>query len=69
MNKSTKRIIVEVSLYEASMLKKLRQDQFGQFTVHKVEGEPMRITIGGSEMLKEDDGLDMQISSSFGKPS
>jgi len=46
-------IKIEVSLFEASLIKKLRTYEFGTFTVHKIKGEPRRIEIGGSEMLDE----------------
>lgn len=51
------KITITVSIYEAAMIQKLREHAFGSFTIHKLDGEPRRITYGASEMIKEDDAL------------
>ncbi len=53
-NKKTK--MIEVSLFEAALIKKLRRYDFGEFVVTKLRGEPRRIDIVGKEMLSEKDG-------------
>lgn len=53
------KITIVVSLYEAALIKKLREFQFGMFTVHKDNNEPRRVVMGGSEMLNMRDGKDL----------
>lgn len=55
------KIKVEVTMFEAALIKKLRTYEFGTFTVHKIKGEPRRIEIGGSEMLDEMSGKSLAI--------
>ena len=56
-SKDKKLITITVSLFEAAMIYKLRQYPFGQFTIHKADDEPRRVTFGASEMIKEEDAL------------
>jgi len=53
----TTHILVKLSLAEAAMVKKLREYPFGQFTIHKTNGEPIRIVIGGSEIIDAKEGM------------
>lgn len=53
------KVTITVSLLEASMIRKLREYEFGQFTIYKNAGQPNRIVIGGSEMLNEQDGMEI----------
>lgn len=53
-------MLIEVSDYEAAMIKKLREHQFGQFTIYKNQGQPTRIVIGGSEILDPLSAKDME---------
>jgi hypothetical protein len=54
-----KTINVEISIYEAAVIKKLREFKFGTLTIHKIQGQPRRIETGASEMLTVEDGLDL----------
>ncbi len=50
------KVLVRVSLLEAAMLHKLREHAYGEFIVHKSKGEPRRVEVTGSEVLKELNG-------------
>lgn len=50
-------IKVTLTIKEASMIYKLRKYDFGQFTIHKMNGDPVRIIIGGSEALQDEDAI------------
>ena len=50
-------IIIKVSTFEAALIAKLRKHPYGEFIVHKFDGEPKRVVVKGSEILKEADGL------------
>lgn len=54
---NTNQVIVTVSLCEAAMIYKLRKFDFGDFRIVKIGGEPRRLVVGGSEMIKPEDGL------------
>ena len=54
-------IVIEVSLFEAALLKKLRKFHFGTMTIHKIKGEPRRVEIGTSEMLDDREGSSLAI--------
>lgn len=62
---SGKRVLeVRLTKLEASLIKKLREFEFGQFSlvVYKVKGQPIRIEkaeINESFILSEKDGLDL----------
>jgi hypothetical protein len=51
------KVNLKVSPLEAAMIKKLREYHYGTFRITKLDGEPRRIIIEGSETLKEVDGL------------
>ncbi len=55
-NDKTPLVNIVVSLLEAAMIKTIRNYEYGSFTVHKLSGEPRRIEILGSEILKPEDG-------------
>lgn len=57
----TKKIFIEVSAYEAAMIKKIRLYNFGNFQIIKMNGEPRRVIMGGSETLDGNEGLDLAI--------
>jgi hypothetical protein len=61
MNDANKKILIEVSAFEAAMIAKLREYPFGQFTIHKTQDEPRRIVLGGSEMLRPEQGEKLAI--------
>jgi hypothetical protein len=52
---------VELSSFEAALIKYLRQYPFGKFQVTKQYGEPRRCESMGSEILKESDGMKFAI--------
>lgn len=54
-------ILIEVSDFEAAMIKKLREHHFGQFTIYKNNGQPTRIVIGGSEILDPLSAKDLEV--------
>lgn len=55
------KIFIEVSAYEAAMIKKIRLYNFGTFQVIKMNGDPRRVILGGSETLDENEGLDLAV--------
>ena len=61
------KILVLVSLLEAALIKKLREYDFGEFKVIKQDKEPRRVVIGGSEYLKEEDGMTLDYGKDYGK--
>ena len=56
----SKKIYIEVSIWEAAVIKKLRRYSHGELTVHILGGKPQRVVWGGSELLREEDGLDLE---------
>jgi len=56
-----KMITIEVSGKEADLIKKLRGYSFGKFTVHKANNLLVRVEIQDSQMIKEENGLDLAI--------
>lgn len=62
LQNNKKEIIIKVSLLEASMILKLRKYDYGEFRIIKMNGNPTRIILEGSEMLKASDGLELAIS-------
>jgi len=61
LTNNQQKIIIEVSLWEAAMILKLRKYDYGEFKIVKMNGNPTRIIFEGSEMLKADDGLILSI--------
>ena len=45
------KITIEVTLFEAAAIKKLREFEFGRLTIHKQANQPSRISTEQSEML------------------
>jgi len=54
-----KMITMEVSGREANLINKLRKYSFGKFRVHKTNDLLIRVEINDSQMIKEEDGLDL----------
>lgn len=52
---------IKLSGYEAALIRKLREFEFGEFRVIKQRGEPRRCESIGSEILKESEGLALEI--------
>jgi hypothetical protein len=55
----------KITKLEASLLKRLREIDYGEFifTVHKIEGQPIRVTIESSSrslILNADDGMNLE---------
>ena len=61
LQNNKKEIIIKVSLLEASMILKLRKYDYGEFRIIKMNGNPTRIILEGSEMLKASDGMVLAI--------
>jgi len=57
LQNTKKEIIIKVSLLEAAMILKLRKYNYGEFKIIKMNGNPTRIVLEGSEMLKASDGM------------
>ena len=60
-HKPEKMITIEVSGREASLIKKLRKYSFGHFIVHKANNLLVRLEINDSQLIKEENGLDLAI--------
>ena len=60
--KPEKIITAQISCREAHLLKELRLISFGTFTVHKQSNLIVRLEVGQSKLIKEDDGLDIAIT-------
>ena len=54
-HKPERKITVEISYREASLLSKLRIYSHGKFVVHKVDGLIIRVELNKSELVTEDD--------------
>jgi len=61
LQNTKKEIIIKVSLLEASMILKLRKYNYGEFKIIKMNGNPTRIVLEGSEMLKASDGMALSL--------
>lgn len=64
---------VKVTTLEGALLKRLRDLDYGKFSivVHKIEGQPIRIEvteISGSYVLQAREGLDLEDSLYIGDP-
>jgi len=51
---------MRVSGKEADLIKKLRTLEFAKFTVHKTNGVLVRVEVQESQLLSEENGLDIQ---------
>lgn len=51
-----------LSALEADMIRKIRKYKFGEFTIIKQKGEPRRVILGGSQFLKESNGMKYALS-------
>ena len=56
-----KKIIIEATGKEAFLIKTLRKYPFGKFIVHKANNLLVRVEINDSQMIKEEEGLDLAI--------
>lgn len=57
---SNKKITVEVSPFEAIIIKVMRKMKFGNLTIHFANGIPLRYTLGASQVVdptKNDDSI------------
>jgi hypothetical protein len=57
--KQEKLLRVEITAREAHLLKVLRKYPFGKIIVHKANGVLIRIEPNESQLINEDDGLDL----------
>lgn len=55
-------LLVKVTPLEADMLQKIRRYPYGEFTVVKVNGEPIDVIIGGRERLDRTQGYALAVS-------
>ena len=55
-----KKVLVAVTTLEAAVIKKLREFDYGEMTIKKREGKPYQIVKGGTEILDERSGLDLE---------
>ena len=53
-------VVIKVTKREALLLKKLRKYVFGKFTIHKANGLLIRIEIEESQIINEDDYIDLK---------
>ena len=58
--KEIKKVLVEVTPLEAAVLMKLREFEYGEMTIKKKEGKPYQIVKGGTEILDERLGLNLE---------
>ena len=52
---------VTLSSFEAALIRKLRQYEWGEFRIFKQKGEPRRCEVIGSEILRESEGLALEL--------
>jgi hypothetical protein len=50
---------VYLSNYEAAVIKRMRQSEYGDYKIIKTEGQPRRIVEGSSSIILEDEADDM----------
>jgi len=55
-----KNVLIAVTTLEAAIIAKLREFDYGQMTIKKREGKPYQIVKGGTELLKEETGLNLE---------
>ncbi len=60
-SKPEEMITMKASGREANLIKKLRKYSFGQFVVHKANNLLLRVEIRESQIIKEEDGLDLAV--------
>lgn len=75
LNPDSKKRVLEVKLstLEGALIRKLRDLDYGQFTIviHKIEGQPVRIEItqiNSSKILQARDGLDWEEATYVAQP-
>lgn len=61
--KGVEKIMISVTRYEAAMILKLRQYDFGSFKVQRTNGNPVRVIVEASELLTPEDGDKLLLSS------
>jgi len=54
-----KMIMKKISVREAILITKLRKYPFGKFIVHKLNNLLLRVEIQDSQLINEEDGLDL----------
>lgn len=62
MNDLEYKVNVPLTLLEASLIKELRNTIFGEITVFKQRGQPIRIEVRSSIILKKEDGMTIEDS-------
>lgn len=50
-----KKFTIEVSISELAVILRLREFQFGELTIFKTDGIPVRIVVGSSIMLSDEE--------------
>ena len=55
-----KNVLVSVTTLEAAVILKLREFDYGEMTIKKREGVPYQIVKGGTEILDERSGLNLE---------
>jgi len=60
-HKEERMIIVKISCREAHLLKVLRKYSFGTIIVHKANGILIRVEPNESQLISEDEGMDLQL--------
>ena len=59
-HKPEKMITKRVSVREFILIAKLRKYAFGEFVVHKVNNVLVRVEIKDSQLIREENGLDLR---------
>jgi len=58
--KEIQSVLVTVTTLEAAVILKLREFDYGEITIKKREGKPYQVVKGGTEILDESTGLDLE---------
>lgn len=53
-------IVVKITKREAVLIQKLRRYAFGKFVIHKANNTLLRIEINDSQMIEEDQEVDLR---------
>ena len=58
-HKPERYVVVKITTQEADLIQKLRKYAFGQFTVHKMNNKLVRVEIVDSQMISEDNEINL----------
>ena len=52
-------VTMQLTPHEAALIMKLRRYSFGQFEIHKIDGNPVRMVVKENQLINPQDGIAM----------